>query len=737
MVATVQIDQVGLPAGTPGKSRTVGLANGAEVTLTNTNAGAITTRFVLNDVPLNDTTALGSLNQTAPNQFKFTPTPARYGSFGIELIENEGLASERRERRIFGIRLPSSGLLIPALNERADPEATIDVDSETTDASDDNAEDYSSAPLNARPNAGWWRKQYELYQAVENGGGGGGSSAPSDIYVSTTGSDSNDGLTPGTALLTVTAARLLIGDKDGDSIIHLIGDVGVDTDFTVSISDAGAGIWMRPRGGSGRITIQGDLWEDVATLNVLSNSTESVTQLAVVEVDATLTPNEYNYMFAFDVADTGLASPQAVSKTLVNKLYLASPFGFGGAQILIKRPRVGISFNTPLSVHCGHGAHVSPGNELTFDTCRPSGIFHDGRLLLNRAQLGYFAQFFRVEFTRETESVFSSLGTMQMDSCTAPQGTLIATIAYIEATNCGGVDANLSNTPFSIRGRVTFVNAWGCMLMISSYVDGDILSNIEDSKVVVFGLLDGFRSFDNIVRSTVTAVVKEEPDTLSSGVSTAVIGLASVLDISFDDAAPNLSAFSPQFKGGELRVNRDLSSVPLFEGLDFSDSVAAYRFPNGSTVCREGVSDAEQVQLMTGGIINGQSVGASRDMAPSYSAQQSPVPDSTDFVAQITLPLNRSHLITITTVATSPGGSISETEHKVKCSTDGTGITSISSSLEWSSVDDDLTDPVTAFSVAATNSGADLIWTASNISGGNLSMKAYFERKTWTKQAAP
>ena len=46
MAAQLQIDQVGLPTGTPGVSRTDGRDNGAVVTLTNTGAGGVPSKSI-------------------------------------------------------------------------------------------------------------------------------------------------------------------------------------------------------------------------------------------------------------------------------------------------------------------------------------------------------------------------------------------------------------------------------------------------------------------------------------------------------------------------------------------------------------------------------------------------------------------------------------------------------------------------------------------------------------------
>lgn len=168
MTAQLKIEQAGRSEGTVGKSRTDGLDTGAEVTLTNTGSGA-TTKFQLLWVPPGDTTAVASLAATEdPKVWTFTPSENVYGSYRIELIENEGLLTEKRERRIFAIRTPNYGIVIPAFNERGSPNASLLAATEDIiEAAENNAEDYDDATLNDVPYAAWWRSMHELATAVD------------------------------------------------------------------------------------------------------------------------------------------------------------------------------------------------------------------------------------------------------------------------------------------------------------------------------------------------------------------------------------------------------------------------------------------------------------------------------------------------------------------------------------------------------------------------------------------
>lgn len=180
MSAFLKIDQAGLPGGVAGKSRTDGLATGALVTLTDVGP-SVTTRFRLLWVALGDTTAAASLAVTgAPKVWTFSPTAARFGTYLVELIGDEGLPTEYRERRVIGVRFPVSGLLVPALNERGDPTASlVNAGAGPIEAADNNADDFSPAALNTLRYAAWWRAMQQLMTAVEALAGGGGGTVTS------------------------------------------------------------------------------------------------------------------------------------------------------------------------------------------------------------------------------------------------------------------------------------------------------------------------------------------------------------------------------------------------------------------------------------------------------------------------------------------------------------------------------------------------------------------------------
>lgn len=261
MSATITIDQVGLPAGVPDRSRTDGLATGAVVTLTNTGTGS-TTRFQILWTPPGDTTAVMSLGPTGPNTWTFVPTASQYGSYSVECIEDEGLPTENRSTRKIVVRTPNLGLVIPALNERASFTASlVNKGPRQVAASLDNSTDYPS-PLDVLDYAGWWRAYHELFMAVDSGGGGGGGTitgsgvAGQDVFWSGT------TLLSGGARMTVPLVMACVTDPafdpavggipapaeaDGYSFINgdiaLVLDGGNASGFYV-VNAAGA--WTRP-----------------------------------------------------------------------------------------------------------------------------------------------------------------------------------------------------------------------------------------------------------------------------------------------------------------------------------------------------------------------------------------------------------------------------------------------------------------------------------------------------------
>lgn len=171
MTARIKITQAGLSAGVAGVSRTDGLDDGSTVTLEDVE-GTGSSTFHLLWGPPEDTTAESSLAATVddPDIWEFDPTAAAYGSYLIEL-RDDGVPIEQR---VFGVRLPESGLLIPAFHERASRSATwLNDGADQVELANNNATDFANSDLNAVPYAGYWRSLDELYRFVESGGSSG------------------------------------------------------------------------------------------------------------------------------------------------------------------------------------------------------------------------------------------------------------------------------------------------------------------------------------------------------------------------------------------------------------------------------------------------------------------------------------------------------------------------------------------------------------------------------------
>lgn len=176
MTAFLRIDQVGLPPGTPGRSRTDGLANGANITLTDTSPGSGTTEFRLLWTPPVDAVAVASLAASVdPKVWTFQPTAGKYGTYLVELVRraDPSLLTVTRERRVIVMRTPNLGLVIPALGELGYPTASL-ADAGGAELVDNNATDFGNPAMNAVPYAAWWRAIHELIMTVDAAGSGGG-----------------------------------------------------------------------------------------------------------------------------------------------------------------------------------------------------------------------------------------------------------------------------------------------------------------------------------------------------------------------------------------------------------------------------------------------------------------------------------------------------------------------------------------------------------------------------------
>lgn len=119
MAAIIRITQVGLGAGTSDKTRTDGLLTGGKVTVDSVGAGAVHTLSLL-WIPDGDAGFAASFAQPLSTQWTWDPTPGSPGTY-IILLDVDGDTSVRLLR----MRTANLGLIVPGLNEAADPAASL------------------------------------------------------------------------------------------------------------------------------------------------------------------------------------------------------------------------------------------------------------------------------------------------------------------------------------------------------------------------------------------------------------------------------------------------------------------------------------------------------------------------------------------------------------------------------------------------------------------------------------
>lgn len=175
MAAQIVFNQVGIPPTTSPGARTDGLDNGAQVTVSNASGQPCRVEFWW--VPPDDGSVEATLAQASSASWTFNAQATRHGSYLVRMVEAEGTQFETEDIKLFGIRLPNSNLLIPALNEKGDPTVTL--------ASNATAKERAArVSFNDEPNpeglrwVAWWQAMRDLIMAVENGGGGGGGGSP-------------------------------------------------------------------------------------------------------------------------------------------------------------------------------------------------------------------------------------------------------------------------------------------------------------------------------------------------------------------------------------------------------------------------------------------------------------------------------------------------------------------------------------------------------------------------------
>lgn len=294
------IDQTGLSAGVAGVSRTDGLLTGALVTITSVGGGS-THLVELLDVPLEDINAVASLVQNGgdPTIWTFTPTANQPGTFRIKLTEDLGLPSESVQIRVLRMRTPRNGIILPAMNERADDEASlVNSGAPFIDASEDNATDYTSSSFyNGRRYSGWWRFLHEFvvrfddivkYDASANAcfGQQAGDAISAGTANTLIGSTAGDAITTGGSNTCVGSnaggalqngsGNTFIGEGAGQSCVSgssntFIGDGAAESATGIANVVIGIGAANNLLGGDSNLIIAGDLPDNRSNFMSIKN----------------------------------------------------------------------------------------------------------------------------------------------------------------------------------------------------------------------------------------------------------------------------------------------------------------------------------------------------------------------------------------------------------------------------------------------------------------------------------
>ncbi len=265
-MAKFTIDQATLPAGTEDRSRTDGLDDGSLVTLS--RSGTQDVRFRLLWVPPGDTTAVATLAEQSPGIWTFTPTNLVYGTYRIEMIQNEGKSNEERSIRWLVVRTPA-GLCIPPLNGRASDRASlVNADAVQVSLSEDNSQDWGGA-LDALDYSGWWRAMHQWIIAA----GGGGSSLQSSYAVGntiTTSAANGDFEVLGTESATISVDTFLtLNGATGIGLTSSTGNINIAS--TVGFATLEADNDVTVRSNSNDLFLEGQ--QDLTAQSILGNTT--------------------------------------------------------------------------------------------------------------------------------------------------------------------------------------------------------------------------------------------------------------------------------------------------------------------------------------------------------------------------------------------------------------------------------------------------------------------------------
>ncbi|MEL7368293.1 MAG: hypothetical protein AAFN74_05230 [Myxococcota bacterium] len=117
------IDQATLSAGVAGYARSDGVP-GQLVTITASATGTTYALYLRSVAPVGDTAPV--LTKVSDRVWTFTPPAIALGrTYRLELVVDEGRATESRQARVFSIPSRNQGFTLPAPGERASPLASL------------------------------------------------------------------------------------------------------------------------------------------------------------------------------------------------------------------------------------------------------------------------------------------------------------------------------------------------------------------------------------------------------------------------------------------------------------------------------------------------------------------------------------------------------------------------------------------------------------------------------------
>lgn len=159
MAAVLKFDQSGKPAGENNRSRS-DIDAGTAVAITNVSPGSSNSLELLWKPPEDDTAVISG---SSPN-WSITPKAGTSGTYRVKLTVDSAVSIHT-----FAVKTPNKDLIIPAANERADPDASlVQQTSLEIDASETNE---AFGPFTSGSAFGWWKALEEVIRAIDEADG--------------------------------------------------------------------------------------------------------------------------------------------------------------------------------------------------------------------------------------------------------------------------------------------------------------------------------------------------------------------------------------------------------------------------------------------------------------------------------------------------------------------------------------------------------------------------------------